>query len=97
MTKNYKIGTKVEYAVRDIYLDRGFSVIRSAGSRGAFDLLAYDKFNVIFIQCKNRKPTKQEMVDFRSAKIPAFCRKEMWYKPRRGVLEIYEDKNEQKK
>jgi len=95
--KNYRIGAKVEYAVRDIYVDRGFSVIRSAGSRGPFDLLAYNEFNVVFIQCKNHKPTKKEMVDFRSAKIPAFCRKEMWYKPQRGVLEVYEDASFQRR
>lgn len=86
---NYARGAKVEYHVRDLYKSKGYFVMRSAGSRGAFDLLAYDKYNVIFIQCKNHKPTKVELADFHRAVIPDFCRKELWFKPCRGKVEVH--------
>jgi len=86
---NYARGIKVEYRVRDLYKYKGYRVIRSAGSRGPWDLLAYDKFNVIFIQCKNHKPTKDELNDFNHAIIPDFCRKELWFKPCRGKVEVH--------
>jgi Holliday junction resolvase len=63
--------------------------MRSAGSRGPFDLISYNKFNVIFIQCKNHKPTKAELADFDIADIPDFCRKELWFKPCRGKVEVH--------
>ena len=52
--KLYKKGAKFEYKVREIYRKLGYEVIRSAGSRGPFDLIAInpETKQIRLIQCK---------------------------------------------
>jgi len=47
-------GIRFEYKIRDKYLKMGYEVIRSAGSRGNFDLIAIhkEKREIIFMQLK---------------------------------------------
>ena len=52
----YASGTKFEYLVRDYYKKNGFQVMRSAGSKGAVDLIAWNMYgDVMLIQCKKEK------------------------------------------
>jgi hypothetical protein len=60
MVTNYRKGATIEYKVMAKLRGLGYSVLRSAGSHGDFDLVAWCHKTVIFIQCKNQKPTSQE-------------------------------------
>lgn len=48
----YKKGRNFEYRVKAKFQKAGYYCIRSAGSKGAADLIAYGNGKVLFIQCK---------------------------------------------
>jgi hypothetical protein len=55
----YSEGTRFEYSLRDWYRARGYTVVRSAGSHGPFDLLAFNvEGDVRLIQCKVQRAKK---------------------------------------
>lgn len=67
---NYNSGANFERKVKKHIENKGYYVMRSAGSKGSFDLFAVKKDSkekVSLIQCKNRKPTKEEMADIELA------------------------------
>ena len=67
VNKNYIAGRRFEYKVKKYYEDKGYTVLRTSGSHGFADLVAVkNDYNarIIFIQCKNRKATKQETKEF---------------------------------
>ena len=47
----YRRGRRFEYKVGKWLIKLGYYVIRSAGSKGLFDLVAVKGNNVLFIQC----------------------------------------------
>ncbi len=49
---NYVAGRSFEYARKAAWEAEGYEVVRTAGSHGAYDLIAFRKDNVVFIQCK---------------------------------------------
>jgi len=55
-------GIRYEYKVRDIYRKKGCYVVRSAGSKGLFDLIAIhpELKKIYLIQCKAGNITKKE-------------------------------------
>ena len=66
VNKNYQSGRRFEYKVKKMYEKAGYTVLRTSGSHGFADLIAVkqdikicDRI-IVFIQCKNRKATKQE-------------------------------------
>ncbi len=70
MTTNYKRGYNFERRVRLFLEDLGFYVIRSAGSHGVADLVAFQRDSgrpPLFIQCKRHgqisKGEKQKLFD----------------------------------
>lgn len=50
---NYTRGRRREWIVRNDLRRRGYAVIRSAGSKGVIDLLAYKHDDVIAVQVKS--------------------------------------------
>ena len=68
VNKNYIAGRRFEYKVKKYYEDKGYTVLRTSGSHGFADLIAVRNKEslkrIVFIQCKNRKPTKQEIEKF---------------------------------
>ena len=58
MVSAYIKGVRLEYAIRDVLSDLGFWVIRSAGSRGLFDIYAIKDGFVLGVQCKYGKRLK---------------------------------------
>jgi Holliday junction resolvase len=53
MNKRYVRGRSFEYYVKKAYEEKGFLVVRSAGSRGRIDLVAISKEGKVYmIQCK---------------------------------------------
>ena len=61
--RNYTRGRRVEYLARDRLRQRGFCVIRSAGSRTPVDLVAGKHRQVLFVQTKR---TRRPLTDARS-------------------------------
>lgn len=52
MASRYARGSNFERRVKRHYEDRGFFVIRAAGSHGPVDLIAISKLQTMLIQCK---------------------------------------------
>lgn len=52
MATPYERGRQLEYRVRDLLQSLGFWVVRSAGSRGLFDVYAVKNGFVLGVQCK---------------------------------------------
>jgi Holliday junction resolvase hjc len=48
----YRRGRHFEYVRMKYWRGKGYTVIRSAGSHGPFDLIAFRNHEVHFIQCK---------------------------------------------
>ena len=88
MLKNAKAkGSRRERQVRDIYISRGFDVVKAAGSLGMFDLVAIAKTeqglhtvrdNVVLIQVKSTgiPPLEVQVI----ADHDTMARKEVWVK-----------------
>jgi Holliday junction resolvase len=63
--KNYRRGRRFEYKLKKELEKYGFLVVRSAGSRSPFDLVALNQSYIFFIQLKyNKKISKQEFEKF---------------------------------
>lgn len=61
-----KKGLRAEYRARDCLTTLGYVVARSAGSHGAFDLVALKGSECLLVQVKCGKPVSQPEVAFRS-------------------------------
>lgn len=48
----YEAGYRLECAARDDLRANGYEVIRSASSKGAVDLVAFKRGEILFVQCK---------------------------------------------
>lgn len=92
MTK-YQKGKRAERELAKILSDQGYTCILSAGSKGAFDVIAYNEDHVRFIQSKyNNKPSlhQNDMRKIKSLKVPGFCTKELWQRvPYDGWIIVY--------
>ena len=49
---SYSKGVRLEYAARDVLIARGYTVVRSAGSKGPVDLVATCEKHILLIQVK---------------------------------------------
>lgn len=74
MTTAYRRGRRVEYLLKNELEEKGWSVIRSAGSRGTADLIAWRARQVRFIQVKRcrsvpalKRAIKDAIVKFEEA------------------------------
>jgi len=60
--KRYVRGRNFEYRVKKYFEAKGYFVVRSAGSKGVFDLIAITDGEIIGIQCKRYgKITENEL------------------------------------
>jgi Holliday junction resolvase len=95
----YAIGAKKEYEIKKLLESKGFYVIRSAGSHGIFDLVAFNEYEIKFIQSKYGGTggviSKQEMNKLKKIKVPKVCKcsKELWSRKKGNkefsIREIY--------
>jgi Holliday junction resolvase len=73
---HYTKGRRAEYRAAAMLRDRGYFVVRSAGSRGLWDLVGIDAQTVRLIQVKSGcKPTTEEMREMAALATPANVRK----------------------
>ena len=60
MATRYEVGRSFEYRVKNHFKDAGYVVIRSAGSKTATDLVAFDGMSILLVQCTTNKACKNE-------------------------------------
>jgi len=95
VSNNYKKGREAEYIARDILKEMGCTVVRSAGSKTPYDLIAWTKEEIYFIQVKRitKVPTVEEIrslfkKDLNQIAVTQFPRRshvQLWvYVPRGG-------------
>ncbi len=66
MNKNYLRGRRFEYAAKKYLEDKGWIVMRTAGSHGPFDIIAIKDGRILLLQLKKwqRLSKKQEIFEF---------------------------------
>lgn len=79
--KNYERGRYAEYKTMEYLRKAGFECLRTAGSHGPFDVVAWDDYNIHFIQVKRDcQPTSKEIKKLKSMLFPKSrnITKEVW-------------------
>jgi hypothetical protein len=80
----YESGAAFERTIKRAFEANGFTCIRSAGSKGKVDLIAFNSNEMFAIQCKretNRKHSyRDEMFEFGRLVVPDNCSKQLWIK-----------------
>ena len=93
MTTNYKSGTRVERSIVAFLKSKGYTVLRSAGSKGAIDIVAYNSVRVRFIQAKTTKRDyvsyTKELGELKALEVPDCVEKEFWAHKHRKGYTIY--------
>ncbi len=83
----YRKGKYYERKTRKILEKEGYYTIRSAASKGVWDIVAIREDNVKLIQVKagTSARKKQEIENMRQFKVPIYVSKELWffYNPRK--------------
>lgn len=62
----YQRGIALEYKIKKLLEHEGWTVLRTAGSHGEYDLIAYKNREVIFIQLKRKAEGKSSVVELNS-------------------------------
>lgn len=90
---NYNIGRSAEWKARRALEKRGYLVLRSAGSRGPFDLVALHPDGVLCVQVKRKSElslTEQEKLVEALKHLPECAHAEVWKLRPGGTWEIAE-------
>lgn len=75
---NYRTGARLERRLRAHLIRNGYSVVRSAGSKGAIDLVACNAETILLIQAKKNLVTRADRRKMRDFKAPPLARKQFW-------------------
>lgn len=93
---NYKRGATFERKVQSLLEEQGWNTLRAAGSHGCYDVIAWDKQSVRFIQCKIvdkevdiEKHFAKEIEQIRSVQIPYGHFRELWVRIKRQIYIMY--------
>jgi Archaeal holliday junction resolvase (hjc) len=87
----YRQGADLELAVKHHLQDNGYYVVKSAGSKGAVDLVALKRGEVLVIQCKtDGYVPPAERMTFRSlaVSVGATCLIGRWHKEGRAARAV---------
>lgn len=86
----YSKGRRFEYKIMRLLKADGYNVLRSAGSHGLYDIVAWNSKEVRFIQAKHKDyVSPQEINKIWEDSMPAVCRREIWYL-KNGRINIHE-------
>jgi len=78
--RNYERGRAREYRSQLLLETAGYRTIRASGSHGDFDIVAYSRMGVLFIQCKLDTPiTTMEREQLQLVELPPGCLKLVHY------------------
>ena len=82
MATNYQRGVYAERKCMAFLRAIGFTAVRTAGSHGPFDVIAWNKYGVRLVQVKRsnkqRKPSQKERDGIEAETAPWNCSKEVW-------------------
>lgn len=84
----YDGGADLERAAKKLLEDNGYYVIRSAGSKGAVDLVALKPGEVLLVQCKTDgyvTPAERIVLRKLALSVVATALVACWYKPGRAA------------
>lgn len=89
---NYRRGYRAELAAKKELEAQGFTVLRAAGSKGPFDLVAFNKDVVRFIQVKRVRNgsggLSKSLRELERVPVPPCARKEVWlWRDKEGFAE----------
>lgn len=89
---NYTKGRRLEHRARQILETAGFSVVRSAGSKGPADLVAFDAlgFRLISVKCGGQYASALEREALQLLPRPDNATVEIWRFPDRSRHPIVE-------
>lgn len=89
---NYERGRQAEYRTMQLLEAVGLHCIRSSGSHGPFDVVAYDQVSILFVQVKRGDwPSPAEMESLAAEPVPHNARKLVYrYRPRVKLPDIRE-------
>ena len=73
----YAAGRRLEYRARDELIAQGYTVVRSAGSKGPIDLVAIGR-TVRLIQVKARSPRRADRLKLAAVSTPRGVQREIW-------------------
>lgn len=72
-------GARLERKAIEIMKKNGYDCIRSAASKGPFDIVCFSKDKIVCIQVKaNRFPGKKETDNLKSIVLPDVCEKSIF-------------------
>jgi Holliday junction resolvase len=71
----YQRGRVLEYRTKEEWEARDYQVVRTAGSHGPVDLVAWNKYETVYIQVKSGKVSKSDLADFADMVRPPAARK----------------------
>ena len=75
----YQRGARLEYLARDVLRQRGYNVVRSAGSHGAIDLVALNERELLLIQVKQSgQPPGAALDKLSEVPGPRCTRRQVW-------------------
>ncbi len=60
MATRYEVGRSFEYRVKNCLKKMGYVVVRSAGSKTAADLVAFDETSIFLVQCTTNEACKNK-------------------------------------
>jgi len=92
----YAKGHRRELIARKILEAQGYNVIRSAGSHGPWDLVAYKDREIRFIQIKSSRPgpaSREKILQGPSG--PLDVSREVWVYTKRKGFEIFNHQGDQ--
>lgn len=72
--KYYVIGSNFERKIKREFENRGYFVVRSAGSKSPIDLVAIKEGIPILVQCKIKEITKKEIDELRKLQNKVKCK-----------------------
>ena len=80
MMSHYAKGRRGEYKVQRILEAAGYDTVRSAGSKGMWDVIAWNRLGARFIQVKagDCSPSRLEREAIDAAVVPDGATKEIW-------------------
>ena len=90
VNRSYVNGRRREYKAIALLREAGFECIRAAGSKGHFDIVAWNNALVKFGQVKTNPPTQVELESLKQALLPrsVHAAVEVWIFRRNKPLEI---------
>lgn len=82
---HYRAGARLERLARDVLVSWGYTVVRSAGSKGAVDLVAIGADDIRLVQVKsNQRDAPAGLKALQALSVPAGVRCEVWTRQREG-------------